>query len=39
MSVLLESDGTWQRIADYIIFFGILSGKEVGFDEPLGIAG
>jgi hypothetical protein len=35
----LESDGTWQRMADYIFFLAILSGKEVGFDEPFGKAG
>jgi hypothetical protein len=34
----LESDGT-QRMADYIFFLAILSGKEVGFDKSFGKAG
>jgi hypothetical protein len=31
----LKSDGTRQRMAGLYIFFD-LSGKEVGFDEPVG---
>jgi hypothetical protein len=34
----LESDGT-QRMADYIFFLAILSGKEMGFDKSFGKAG
>jgi hypothetical protein len=34
----LELGGT-QRMANHILFLAILSGKEVGFDEPLGKAG
>jgi hypothetical protein len=31
--------GLTQRVADYIFFLAILSGKEVGFDKSFGKAG